>query len=501
MLPHWRAAVRRRQIRECMSSDLLPLPEIWSDLPKGDAPQSARVDLVANGRSGIVLIEYASGYAQPDPQPAVRPPDRAEEAAASGHIPSFAAAALTKGLSDLSAIVIQAEALLRAQGMLKGDVHFAVERIHDVALALRMRDVNAALCDTLDASVREVGDAVVRHEAAATGALSAAALLRDILNRIEDLTRVASGMTTPGAESLAEPPGDAEVAVVVAAPARAATEVKASVAAFAPAAFDTQFAVERPPAVVREAEPSIDAPAPASQAQAAIEPPTPAGDARPGPAAPQPADSAAGPQAYSLPAPEADKADPPMTAAVHMMKADNVMSEGMAFDDGIPGPVVPEGDRAPALLNACDTLAVGADLSHEPQPIMEPNDEQAFAITEPAAAQPQAEIDVTDEIEVANEINVADEITGADEIDVAAETMVSDIAGDEIHAADTPPVVEAAIAATPVESGERDSRQLVSSVVVGNSIAAAESLPPRPVNDPLAAFYGLSEAELIALFT
>jgi uncharacterized protein YoxC len=464
-----------------MSSDLLPLPEIWSDLPKGDAPQSARADVVANGRSGLVLIEYASGYPQSDPQPALRSPDRAEQAAASGHLPSFAAAALAKGLSDLSAIVTQAEALLRAQGTLKGDVHFAVERIHDVALALRMRDVNAALCDTLDASVREVGDAVVRHEAAATGALSAAALLRDILNRIEDLTRAATGMTAPDAESLAEPPGGAEVAVVVAAAARAATEVKASVAAFAPAALDTQVAAERSPPVLGEAESAIEAPAPAT-------------DARSGPAAPQPADSAAGPQAYSLPAPEADKADPPMTAAVDMMKADDVMSEGMAFDDGMPGPVVPEGDRAPALLNACDTLVVGADLSHEPQPVVAPNDEQAFAIAEPAAAQPPAE-------EVANEINIADEITGADEIDVAAEPMVGDIAGDENHAADTPPVIEAAIAAAPVESGEHDPRQLVSSVVVGNSVAAAESLPPRPVNDPLAAFYGLSEAELIALFT
>ena len=114
-------------------------------------------------------------------------------------MPSLAPAALAKGLADLTAIVTQAEALLRAQGTLKGDVHFAVERIHDVAMALRMRDVDTALCDTLEASVREVGDAVVRHEAAATGALSAAALLRDIMRRIEDLSRfVASRMNTSG---------------------------------------------------------------------------------------------------------------------------------------------------------------------------------------------------------------------------------------------------------------------------------------------------------------
>ena len=486
-----------------MSSDLLPLPEIWSDPPKGDVPQSVRVDVVANGRSGLVLIEYTSGYAQPDPQPVVRPPDRAEEAPSGGQIPSFAAAALARGLADLSAIVTQAEALLRAQGTLKGDVHFAVERIHDVALALRMRDVNAALCDTLDASVREVGDAVVRHEAAATGALSAAALLRDILNRIEDLTRVASGMTAPGAEPLAEPPGNAEVAVAIVPPMRAATEVKAPVAAFAPAAFDAQVAAERPPPFLPEAEASTEAPAPAaSQAQAAIEAPAPAGEAWPGPAAEQPADFAAGPQAYCAPAPEADRADPPMTAAVDIMKADNVMSEGTAFDDVMPGPAASEGDHGSALLAASgDTLAVGADLSHEPQPVAELNDELTFAITEPAAPQPQAEINVADEIEVVNEINVADEVKGTDEINVGAETVVSEIVGDENLVAGTPPVVEAAVAATPAESGEHDPRQLVSSVALDESATTVETLPRRPVNDPLAAFYGLSEAELIALFT
>jgi len=143
-----------------MSSNPLPLPEIWSDLPKGDAPEHTRSG-VPSGRSGLVLVDYAGGNAQSDSSPVVRPLDRAEETPDAGvPVPVLASAVLAKGLSDLTAIVTQAEALLRAQGTLKGDVYFAVERIHDVALALRMRDVNAALCDTLEASVREVGDAV-----------------------------------------------------------------------------------------------------------------------------------------------------------------------------------------------------------------------------------------------------------------------------------------------------------------------------------------------------
>src|SRR6516225_9772014 len=132
-----------------MSSDPLTLPEIWSDLPEGDAYESTCTEFAANGRSGLVLIEYASGFAQSDPQPAVRPPERAEQPAANERMPSLAPAALAKGLADLTATVTHAEALLRAQGTLKG----AVERIHDVAMALRMRDVDSALCDTLDASV------------------------------------------------------------------------------------------------------------------------------------------------------------------------------------------------------------------------------------------------------------------------------------------------------------------------------------------------------------
>jgi hypothetical protein len=99
-----------------MSSDPLPLPEIWSDLPKGDTYESARTEFVANGRSGLVLIEYASSFVQSDPQPVVRPIERAEQLAASERVPTLAPAALAKGLADLTAIVTQAEALLRRRG-------------------------------------------------------------------------------------------------------------------------------------------------------------------------------------------------------------------------------------------------------------------------------------------------------------------------------------------------------------------------------------------------
>ena len=90
---------------------------------------------------------------------------------------------------------------------------------HDVALALRIRDVNSALCNTLDASVREVGDAVVRHEAAATGAMSAAALLGDVTRRIEELMRIVAGAEPATGSSPADAATAADIGSAIGAPA------------------------------------------------------------------------------------------------------------------------------------------------------------------------------------------------------------------------------------------------------------------------------------------
>jgi hypothetical protein len=154
-------------------------------------------------------------------------------------------------------------------------VHFAVERIADVAMALRMRDVDSALCDALDASVREVGDAVVRHEAAATGALSAAALLRDVVRRLEDLTVVASRMIASEAEPLVPQPA-AEAVVTIEAGAPVATDAEAAIETPAPVAIETDAAIESLASIVSEPDAGIEAPAPVvTEVEATIEIPAP----------------------------------------------------------------------------------------------------------------------------------------------------------------------------------------------------------------------------------
>ncbi len=186
-----------------MSGEPLPLPEIWSDPREGEVELAHTEFAIGRGSRG--LIDTASGGEQhKDPSGFVRAPAPAAPVVR-GHLPGPAPAALSRELADLASIVSEAEALLRAPGILKSDVHFAVEHIHDVAMALRMREVEEALCDTLDKSVREVGDALVRHEAAAGGAASAAALLRDIIRRLDNLTNIASGHSAASMRSVAQP--------------------------------------------------------------------------------------------------------------------------------------------------------------------------------------------------------------------------------------------------------------------------------------------------------
>lgn len=523
-----------------MSSDPLPLPEIWSDLPKGDTYESTRTEFVANGRSGLVLIEYASSFVQSDPQPVVRPIERAEQLAASERVPSLAPAALAKGLADLTAIVTQAEALLRAQGTLKGDVHFAVERIHDVAMALRMRDVDTALCDTLEASVREVGDAVVRHEAAATGALSAAALLRDVMRRIEDLAVVASRMNAPDAAPLVRPsaresgatievmavvtkteaiiegpaPVASEAEATIDTSAPVVTEAEAAIDTLAPVAIEAEATVQMlaPVAteaegtnetlaavaseaeaaigalglVATEAEAAIETLAPvASEAEAAIEFPTHSVTEAEavietlGPIASE-ADAAiesrvdeflTRPEAEAVHKSEAEVADTPLTQPVDILISDE--------------------NHARALLDAAsDNAAVDDDAVYEAPAIGESVDDAAAPAESPAAApHPQDDINVVAEIP-----EHKDEAASA----VAVESVS---AAPVIETASAALAIEAGTFAVPATRGGREPPQVASSPSCGESVTAAAAKPRRPANDPLAALYGLSEEELIALFS
>jgi hypothetical protein len=175
-----------------MSNDLLPLPDILAEPPKesGRAAVAAEAApaaaIVAVERNGRFLTEYPSGDSHPDMNGLPDTINRLDAVTPSDS-PIEVPTPLADGLADAAVTVRQIESILQANGTLTLEVHFAVERIHDVAMALRMREVDTALCDTLEASIREVGDAIVRNDAAAARALSAAALLCDLSRRIDQM--------------------------------------------------------------------------------------------------------------------------------------------------------------------------------------------------------------------------------------------------------------------------------------------------------------------------
>ena len=109
-------------------------------------------------------------------------------------------AAVSGRLADLVAAIEEIEAVLQPSGAAAPEVHFAVEHIKDIAMALRQREVEATLCDTLEAALRAVGDAIVRNDAAAARAQSAVALLRDLARRGSDLIALIAAVQTPAVE-------------------------------------------------------------------------------------------------------------------------------------------------------------------------------------------------------------------------------------------------------------------------------------------------------------
>ncbi len=181
-----------------MSNDPRPVPES-SATPREDADYEAvHAVLTATARGRKFLAEYVARRGRSDPRK-LADSVAAFEAAMREGLASQASHAFARGLAELVAAIEQIGAELASDRSLAADGHFAVERIQDIAMALRQRDVEVALCDGLDAVIREVGDAVVRSDAAEARAHNAAGQLRELARQIADMT--ARGATARAADA------------------------------------------------------------------------------------------------------------------------------------------------------------------------------------------------------------------------------------------------------------------------------------------------------------
>ena len=182
-----------------MSNELLPLLDILAGPPK-NADHETFVAAVNGSGDGLLPHDPTRNQSHdqsPDPNLDLSPDSHPQTSgaattanhrdAAADDSPALGSTALANGFARVAATIRQIEAVLKTNGALALEVHFAIERIQDVAMALRMREVDTALCDTLEASIREVGDAIVRNDAAAARTQGAAALLCDLGKRIDQL--------------------------------------------------------------------------------------------------------------------------------------------------------------------------------------------------------------------------------------------------------------------------------------------------------------------------
>jgi hypothetical protein len=187
-----------------MPNDPLSSPHASGEPRREADGESRQSGTTARARSRSFVTEYSSRDRQNDAQQAPGAIARFEAALrddAALQIP----AALARILDDLVAAMGQIETALAETARPAPDAHFALERIQDVAMALRQREVEAALCDGLDDAVREVGDAMLRNDAAAADVGNAAALLRQLARRVSDL--IAHGSLAE-AESARDPIAD-----------------------------------------------------------------------------------------------------------------------------------------------------------------------------------------------------------------------------------------------------------------------------------------------------
>jgi hypothetical protein len=180
-----------------MTSDPLSLSDVL-DEPRGEAAyQAVHAELMATERGRNFLTEYARRNLDPDTRKFVSIVARLESATRDHHVRQISAT-MFRGLTELARAIEQSEPIFSATGDSAASDLFAVERVQDIGMALRRRDVEPALCDALELAACEIGDATVRSNAAAAGMSSTASLLGDLSVRVKDLIALCDSANSPG---------------------------------------------------------------------------------------------------------------------------------------------------------------------------------------------------------------------------------------------------------------------------------------------------------------
>jgi len=200
-----------------MSDDPLPLTKILAGSPENADYDALFAEIMATERGRWFVAEYARRSGKTDTQRLLGAIARVETAVRDD-FPAFA-----RELVDLAAAVGRVETEIAASGTPTPNGLLATERIQDIAFALREREVDAALCDALEAALRDLCEAFVRNDAAER-AQNALALLRDVHDRLDAMIAAAAA----GAGEPPEPAVDDAAVAPADAPPKAAAENEGS---------------------------------------------------------------------------------------------------------------------------------------------------------------------------------------------------------------------------------------------------------------------------------
>jgi hypothetical protein len=164
-------------------------PEPQADVPGGSSNESdydaLYAAIAATERGRHFLSEYAARNRHADTHMLVGALARVEAAVRGDPPPRRLPAPLVAQLSECALAVDRIDAAVRGPVDPAAAGLAVSERIRDIAFMLRERATDPALCDALDAALRDLDGALAAGDAAFKGSGSAAALLRALRGRID----------------------------------------------------------------------------------------------------------------------------------------------------------------------------------------------------------------------------------------------------------------------------------------------------------------------------
>ena len=169
-----------------MSNDPLALSGITAGLPQQAEYDAVYAAVTATERGRWFLAEYASRNRQADTDLLVAAIARIE-AAIRGDAVAQSSAVAGRDLTEIAAAIDRIRTAIGTERTRVSDIGAAAERIADITFELRERAVKTALCDALDAEVREICEAAANGEARGEDAHDPVKLLRELASRVDAL--------------------------------------------------------------------------------------------------------------------------------------------------------------------------------------------------------------------------------------------------------------------------------------------------------------------------